>query len=48
MGVNESKVDKNLEQAPELTEEQTEFLLKNTGFNREEIIKWNTGFIVST
>ena len=40
-GGNSKKADKTV-----LTEEEIAFLLKNTNYNREQIKKWHTGFLV--
>mgnify|MGYP001810701017 CR=1 FL=1 len=45
MGSKSSKGPKK--NAAELTEEEIQLLLKNTHFNRQQIVEWHTGFIVS-
>jgi hypothetical protein len=44
MGGKTSKSDKKNAKT-ELTDEEIELLLKNTHFNRDQIIEWHQGFI---
>ena len=41
-----NKIAKKNHQTMRLTEEEINFLLANTHYNREEIIEWHHGFIV--
>jgi hypothetical protein len=44
MGSDASKSKKH---ATQLTEEEIQLLLKNTHFNRQQIMEWHQGFLVS-
>ena len=44
MGSNSSKSKKR---ATQLSEEEIQLLLKNTHFNRQQILEWHHGFLVS-
>jgi len=45
MGADSSKSKKR---ATQLTEEEIQLLLKNTHFNRQQIMEWHQGFLVSS
>jgi hypothetical protein len=42
-----SDASKSKKRATELTEEEIQLLLKNTHFNRQQIMEWHQGFLVS-
>jgi len=42
-----SDTSKSKKRATELTEEEIQLLLKNTHFNRQQIMEWHQGFLVS-
>jgi hypothetical protein len=44
MGSDTSKSKKH---ATDLAEEEIQLLLKNTHFNRQQILEWHQGFLVS-
>ncbi len=47
MGINASKTRSCKKNSKILLDEEIEELLKVTGYNRNEIIEWHYGFIVS-
>ena len=42
-----SDTSKSKKRATQLTEEEIQLLLKNTHFNRQQILEWHQGFLVS-
>ena len=47
MGAKQDKATSTKKHAAELTEEEIQMLLKNTHFNRKQIVEWHSGFIVN-
>ncbi len=43
-----SDTSKSKKRATQLTEEEIQLLLKNTHFNRQQIMEWHQGFLVSS
>lgn len=43
-----SETSKPKKRATQLTEEEIQLLLKNTHFNRQQILEWHQGFLVSS
>ncbi len=41
-----SDTSKSKKRATQLTEEEIQLLLKNTHFNRQQIMEWHQGFLV--
>lgn len=42
-----SETSKSKKRATHLAEEEVQLLLKNTHFNRQQIMEWHQGFLVS-
>lgn len=43
-----SDASKSKKRATQLSEEEIQLLLKNTHFNRQQILEWHQGFLVSS
>ncbi len=43
-----SDASKSKKRATQLVEEEIQLLLKNTHFNRQQILEWHQGFLVSS
>ncbi len=43
-----SETSKSKKRATQLAEEEIQLLLKNTHFNRQQIMEWHQGFLVSS